>query len=62
MTPEELEEKAEELYKNIMYDNLVYGRSGLIVDKDTNEVRVATQEELDAAITDNNGTEEIKLD
>ena len=62
MTPEELEEKAEALAIQITYDNLVYGRSGLIVDKYTNEVRVATQEELDAAVEYNNGMEEIKLD
>ena len=54
MTPDELEAKADELVRQINYDNLVYGRSGLIVDKDTNEVRVATQEELDDALTDNN--------
>lgn len=62
MTPEEFEEKAETLVRQINYDNLVYGRSGLIVDKYTNEVRVATQEELDAALEENNGIEEIKLD
>lgn len=56
MTPEELEEKAEILARQITYDNLVYGRSGLIVDKHTNEVRVATQEELDAAVVDNKVT------
>ena len=54
MTPDELEAKADELVRQINYDNLVYGRSGLIVDKDTNEVRVATQEELDDALTDTN--------
>ena len=54
MTPDELEAKADELVRQINYDNLVYGRSGLIVDKDTNEVRVATQEELDDALADNN--------
>lgn len=53
MTPEELEDKADELATQITYDNLVYGRSGLIVDKYTHEVRVATQEELDAAVGDN---------
>jgi hypothetical protein len=41
---------------------LVYGRSGLIIDKETNELRVATQDELDAAVEYNNGMEEIKLD
>lgn len=54
MTPEELEEKAETLARQITYDNLVYGRSGLIIDKETNELRVATQDELDAAVADNN--------
>jgi len=54
MTPEELEEKAETLARQITYDNLVYGRSGLIFDKETNELRVATQDELDAAVADNN--------
>lgn len=53
MTPEELEEKAETLARQITYDNLVYGRSGLIIDKETNELRVATQDELDAAVADN---------
>jgi hypothetical protein len=62
MTPEELEEKAETLARQITYDNLVYGRSGLIIDKETNELRVATQDELDAALEYNNGMEEIKLD
>jgi hypothetical protein len=62
MTPEELEEKAETLARQITYDNLVYGRSGLIIDKETNELRVATQDELDAAVEYNNGIEEIKLD
>jgi hypothetical protein len=62
MTPEELEEKAETLARQITYDNLVYGRSGLIIDKETNELRVATQDELDAAVEYNNGMEEIKLD
>lgn len=51
MTPEELEEKAEVLVRQITYDNLIYGRSGLIVDKNTNELRVATQDELDAVET-----------
>lgn len=54
MTPDELEAKADELVRQINYDNLVYGRSGIIVDKDTNEVRVARQEELDDALADNN--------
>lgn len=62
MTPEELEEKAETLARQITYDNLVYGRSGLIIDKETNELRVATQDELDTALEYNNGMEEIKLD
>lgn len=62
MTPEELEEKAETLARQITYDNLVYGRSGLIIDKETNELRVATQEELDVALEYNNGMEEFKLD
>lgn len=62
MTPEELEEKSETLARQITYDNLVYGRSGLIIDKETNELRVATQDELDAALEYNNGMEEIKLD
>lgn len=57
MTPEELEEKAETLVRQITYNNLVYGRSGLIIDKETNELRVATQDELDAALEYNNGKE-----
>lgn len=52
MTLEEIEKKAEELASQLRYDNIVYGRSGIIVEND-NTVRVATQEELENAINEN---------